>query len=75
MNALKITLIATSTLGLVSAAHAGSGTYTGGPKGASALKASTTTYSRTNSYASMDRPVPSVDFRTIRKGGIGARGF
>jgi len=74
MNILKITLIAASALGLMSAAHAGSGTYAGGPKGAPAL-ASSTADSRTNSYASIDRAAASVDYGHIRKGGIGARGF
>jgi hypothetical protein len=75
MNILKITLIAASALGLVTTAHAGSGTYTGGPKGAPALEASSAADPRTSSYASMDRAVASVNYGHIRKGGIGARGF
>jgi hypothetical protein len=75
MNAIKITLFSASILGLMSTAHAGSGTYSGGPKGAPALEASSNADSRINSYASIDRTVPSVDFGKIRKGGIGARGF
>jgi len=75
MNAFKITLAAAGVLGLAFPAHAGSSNYTGGPKGAPALEAMSLADPRVNSYASMDRLTSSVDYRLIRKGGIGARSF